>query len=74
MKYRVLKKGGRFFPQVKKNLRWNNIQEESYDPRDHESFKLDKDFASEKAAIDFIKKWHSENMDEERVVSEFELP
>ena len=62
-----------FVPQVKKNIKWEDIKETCYDPRDREPFKVAKIFNSEKDAIKFIKKWHSENIETEKVISEFEL-
>ena len=73
MTYRILKKNSRFVPQVKENFKWKTIQEEFYDPRDGESFKIDKDFSTEQQAMDFIKQWHSNNIDTESVVKEFEI-
>ena len=62
-----------FVPQVKKNIKWEDIKETCYDPRDRESFKVEKIFNSEKAAINFIEEWQSENIEPERVISEFDL-
>ena len=73
MTYRILKKNSRFVPQVKKNFKWKTIQEEFYDQRDGESFKIDKDFSTEQQAMNFIKQWHSNNIDTESVVKEVEI-
>lgn len=73
MTYRILKKNSIFVPQVKKNNKWKTLQEECYDPRDRESFKVDMSFATEQQAMNFIKEWHSNNIDTETVVKEFEL-
>ena len=73
MKYRVVRRNGVFVPQVKKNIKLEDIKETCYDPRDRESFKVEKIFNSEKDAINFIKEWHSENIDTETVVKEFEI-
>lgn len=73
MKYRVVKRNGKFIPQIKRKIKWNDIKKTDYDPRDHESYQVTVEFSSEKATLDFIKKWHSENIEKEKVVSEFEL-